>query len=430
MSYPKILLNFDFVLYLYRIVHYNHCRGNMINNSEKEIKRVEALEKFKILDTSKETDYDNITYLASIICQAPIALISFVDKERQWFKSTYGLSIKETPRNYSFCTHTISSAQELFIIEDSRNDVRFKNNPITTHYPEAIFYAGVPLVTHDGHILGTICIIDNKKRTLTEEQKTALKMLSRNVMKLLELRQKNLELEAVKTHLENRNEDLESFAMVVTHDIKSPLTNILLSHDLLLNSDKSSLPEEIRELIKFSNNAAKKLKLLVDGILGYYKNENDASSYKSILLTEYFDSLNSSIQPEIGLEINFHINHPDKRIYFNRTKLDQIFLNLINNSIRYNDKDEIKIEIGHHEDDNFYHFYVKDNGPGIPEKDYESIFNLFKTASHKDRFGVKGSGIGLPTVKKIIENTGGSITVDSKLGEGTSFSFSIKKIAI
>ncbi|WP_202245420.1 GAF domain-containing sensor histidine kinase [Fulvivirga sediminis] len=402
----------------------------MINNSEKEIKRVEALEKFKILDTSKETDYDNITYLASIICQAPIALISFVDKERQWFKSTYGLSIKETPRNYSFCTHTISSAQELFIIEDSRNDVRFKNNPITTHYPEAIFYAGVPLVTHDGHILGTICIIDNKKRTLTEEQKTALKMLSRNVMKLLELRQKNLELEAVKTHLENRNEDLESFAMVVTHDIKSPLTNILLSHDLLLNSDKSSLPEEIRELIKFSNNAAKKLKLLVDGILGYYKNENDASSYKSILLTEYFDSLNSSIQPEIGLEINFHINHPDKRIYFNRTKLDQIFLNLINNSIRYNDKDEIKIEIGHHEDDNFYHFYVKDNGPGIPEKDYESIFNLFKTASHKDRFGVKGSGIGLPTVKKIIENTGGSITVDSKLGEGTSFSFSIKKIAI
>ncbi|UII26378.1 GAF domain-containing sensor histidine kinase [Fulvivirga maritima] len=399
-----------------------------MTNSEKESKRVEALEKLNILDTITETDYDNITYLASVICQAPIALISFVDRERQWFKSAHGLTVKETPRKYSFCSHAIDCTEEVVIIEDSRNDDRFKNNPLSAYYPDTVFYAGVPLISHDGYGLGTVCIIDNKTRLLTEEQKTALKMLSRNVMNLLELRQKNLELEAVKIHLENRNEDLESFAMVVTHDIKSPLTNILLSHDLLLNSDKASLPAETRELIKFSNNAAKKLKLLVEGILSYYKNENDASSYKSILLSDYFDSLKSSIQPEEGMNIKLDIKHPEKCIYFNRTKLDQIFLNLVNNSIRYNDKEEIRIEIGHYEDSQFYHFYVKDNGPGIPEKDYDSIFNLFKTASHKDRFGVKGSGIGLPTVKKIIESTGGSIDVESHLGEGTTFSFSIKKL--
>ena len=173
-----------------------------------ETGRISELRKYNILDTLTEKDYEDITHLASIICDAPIALISFVDEERQWFKSHRGIEMKEGARAHSFCAHAIHRPEEVMIVTDSREDERFQHNPYVTGEPNIVFYAGIPLVSENGFGLGTVCILDTKPRALSTDQLTALTMLSSQVMKLLEIRKTNVHLESVKAELETRNIEL------------------------------------------------------------------------------------------------------------------------------------------------------------------------------------------------------------------------------
>ncbi len=167
-----------------------------------EQERLRALYEYDILDTMPEKDFDYLTMIASQICDTPISLVTIIDESRQWFKSNYGVDIRETEREYSFCAHAINTPQKIMVVPDSRLDERFADNPFVTNVPNAVFYAGVPLVTENGFASGTLCIIDNKPRTLNEEQFEALRALSNQVVKLLELRKKNKELVETKEALE------------------------------------------------------------------------------------------------------------------------------------------------------------------------------------------------------------------------------------
>lgn len=152
-----------------------------------EVARQRALDDLQLLDTPAEQEFDDITLLASFICEAPIALISLVDKDRQWFKSRVGLDIAETPRNIAFCAHAILG-DDVFEVPDAALDQRFSDNPVVTSDPHLRFYAGVPLNTSDNHNVGTLCVIDRKPRRLSEPQRAALKALGRQIMRLVELR--------------------------------------------------------------------------------------------------------------------------------------------------------------------------------------------------------------------------------------------------
>ena len=154
---------------------------------KQEAARLEALRQYNILDTPSEQAYDDFTLLASFICQVPIALISLVDAERQWFKSKIGLEVNQTARNISFCGHTILSKQTL-VVKDTLHDERFFDNPLVTSAPGIRFYAGAPLITPAGHTLGSLCVIDRKPRDLSDSQKIALEALARQVVTQLELR--------------------------------------------------------------------------------------------------------------------------------------------------------------------------------------------------------------------------------------------------
>jgi anti-sigma regulatory factor (Ser/Thr protein kinase) len=158
-----------------------------------EAARLAALRRYRILDTEPERCFDDLTLLASHICGTPMALLSLVDAERQWFKSRIGIPLTETSRAVSFCGHAIQH-RDLFIVTDAAHDVRFHDNPLVTGGPEIRFYAGAPLVTPDGHALGTLCVLDHVARTLTRDQLEALSALCRQAESQLELRKNLMDL--------------------------------------------------------------------------------------------------------------------------------------------------------------------------------------------------------------------------------------------
>ena len=152
-----------------------------------EAARVAALQKYAILDTEPEEAFDDLVLLASFICDTPIAMISLVDEDRQWFKSKVGVTISETPREIAFCATAIRQP-DVFVVPDTLNDERFRNNPLVTSEPNIRFYAGAPLINEDGYALGTICVVDRTPREFGPGQQAALKALSRLVLAQLEFR--------------------------------------------------------------------------------------------------------------------------------------------------------------------------------------------------------------------------------------------------
>ncbi len=393
---------------------------------ENEKERLKDLESYSILDTLPEADYDNLTAIASEICGTHISLVSLVDNKRQWFKSHHGVDINETPKEYAFCAHAINQPQDVLIVQDARKDLRFRDNPLVTGEPYVVFYAGVPLTSEDGFALGTLCVIDNKPRRLSKGQVNSLRALSVQVMKLLELRKKRIDLEYTLEEMKEKNQNLEQFAVVAAHDIKSPLNNISNLTGILLSDYAAMLAPEPQKMIALMKGSADKLRNLVDGLLVYSRSEKMVNEERSIINLEV---LKKDIEGlfVIDEKCSIVLNSELKKIIANKTAIEQIIINLVANGIKYNDKGFIEIEIGVSDRGNEYELYVKDNGPGIPADQHENIFKLFEVTLAKDKYGQTGSGIGLATVKKLVQALGGTVRVNSKIGEGATFIFTVKK---
>lgn len=405
------------------------ARENLMKIPEdyiKEDERLKELDSYSILDTLPEADFDNLTAIAAEICGTPISLVSLIDNKRQWFKSHHGVSTAETPKEFAFCAHALHDPHNVFIVEDARKDERFQGNPLVTGEPQVIFYAGVPLTSENGLPLGTLCVIDHKPKLLTQNQIRSLDALSKQVMNLFKLRKNKLLLEKAVMSLKEKNQELESFAFMAAHDIKSPLINISSLARLFIENYGSKIDREGQIMLEFIESSSDKLRGLVDGLLAFSRSENLLKEQKSWIDLE---ALTNDIADLFSYENDLKISLISSlnEIYGSRIAIDQILINLVANAIKYNDKNSVEIEIGISKDNTTYEIYVQDNGLGIAKEYQEKIFKIFEVVAEKDKFGQTGNGIGLATVKKIVKKMGGTIRVESEVGKGSKFIFTLEK---
>ena len=383
--------------------------------------RQKAVEKYQLLDTISEESYDNITSLMAYVCDVPISLITLLDNDRNFLKSHYGLDINEHPREFSFCGHAINSEDEIMIVEDTREDKRFKDNPLVAEM-NAIFYAGVPLVDPLGFKLGAICVYDIRPRKLNEDQIKALKSMSKQVMNLFVQRYKNFELMRLQEQLVGRNEELKMFATTVSHDLKSPLTNISSLTEMLEGESKGKLSEEAQVYLEHLKSSSNQLKRYVDGMLDFYKSEELVHhKIEKVAVETLMQDLQELTISDSSAQLDFECN--SKSIQINRAAIMQILLNLVVNGLKYNSKQERLITIGITANKGLNTFEVTDNGDGMPEDFLDKAFDLFSTSGLEDRKGRLGTGIGLATVKKLVVSLGGTIEVTSNPNQGTTFTF-------
>ncbi|UXX78900.1 ATP-binding protein [Reichenbachiella carrageenanivorans] len=383
--------------------------------------RQKAVEKYQLLDTIPEESYDNITSLMAYICQTPISLITLLDHDRNFLKSHHGVDVSESPRSISFCGHAINAVEDITIIEDARQDKRFVDNPLVTEM-QAVFYAGVPLVDPSGFKLGTLCVYDHKPRKLNADQLKAMKAMSKQVINLFDQRYKNLQLMRLQEQLIGRNMELKKFAATVSHDLKSPLANISSLTDLLEGESKGKLTEDAQSYLVHLRSSSNQLRRYVDGILEFYHSE-ELLHHKSekVSVADLMTDLKEITITKSASNLTYESNVDT--IAVNRAAIMQIMLNLIVNGLKYNTKAERKVHISIVGKEELNTFIVSDNGDGMPEKFIARAFDLFAVSGMKDRRGELGTGIGLATVKKLVESLGGSIKVTSKEKEGTTFTF-------
>jgi len=213
---------------------------------------------------------------------------------------------------------------------------------------------------------------------------------------------------------------------VVSHDMKMPLANIITTTDLLKAKYKQFLDNKGLEYLNYLKSSSFSLSEYINGILQHYESDN-----LTIDQREEFDlhHLLEEIEDMVNTDYSTLIDLPAENMMINcnRVALYQIFINLIGNSIKYNDKENPEIEVTYSENRGYYIFTISDNGIGISADKQENIFDLFQVAAEKDKNGNRGNGIGLSTVKKLVTNLGGTIDVDSTVGKGSTFTFTARK---
>ncbi|MGB0467167.1 MAG: GAF domain-containing sensor histidine kinase [Pontibacterium sp.] len=393
---------------------------------ENEVERIRKLDELGILDTLEEQAYDDLTTLAAQICDTPIALVSLVDRDRQWFKSHYGLDARETPREVAFCSHAILQ-DDVFVIEDSGQDERFFDNPLVTGAPYVKFYAGVPLVMSDNLKLGTLCVIANEARTLSASQQQSLKALARQVVSQLELRLKIKKLES----LDNAKDE---FISMVSHELRTPLTSVTGSLSLLFNNKVGQLDEKQHSLVGIAVRNSDRLLSLVNDILDLAKLEAgkfeiDRQPYNIVTLLNKAVELNEPFctQCHCGLTVQYTCPDETVLVLADEHRLLQVLSNLISNAAKFS-YEQGNVELSMLCEADKVRITITDHGPGIPAEQQSELFQTFKQIGSSATQKMPGTGLGLKISKQIIELHEGEIKVESCPDEATSFYFTLPRV--
>jgi signal transduction histidine kinase len=397
-----------------------------------EQQRLAVLMAANLLDTAEEETFDRFTRLASAILKTPVALVSLVDRDRQFFKSSVGLPLpwatsRETPLSHSFCQHVVSSQQHLSVA-DARTHPLLRDNLAIADLG-VIAYLGIPLTTVEGFTLGSFCAIDTTPREWSESDVQILSDLAALVIEKIELRLVAKQIHTDYLHLRNLELFRAEMVQMLVHDLRNPLTSFLGGLDLILRVGK--LTDAQQKYLSLARNGGKTLAKTIDNIL-------DAS----ISPTDRLELNLAAICPDLIIQTACEQMMPlaeqsNIRLIWNTSalaplmadieKLRRVMVNLVGNAIQ-NTPPEGEIFVGAQEIavEQTIQFTVTDTGRGIPSEAFDRIFQKFERVPH-DRTSHEhsGSGLGLPFSRMVVEAHGGKIWVKSELGHGTSFHFTL-----
>lgn len=359
---------------------------------------------FQILDTPPEESFDRISRTVARIVDAPIALVSLVDRDRQWFKSSCGLAVSETARDQSFCSHTISQRSPL-IVGNALEDDRFKHNPLVVGDPKIRAYAGVPLMTEDGFALGSLCAIDTRPRDFTDDQMAALKDLADTVMDLMRYRLLHSDI----------RQSTDTFSAQVSHEIRTPLNAIIGFSEALRSGLYHQNPARAGEYLEMISDSGRDL----DRTLGRLLDEARGTTGFSTCLEpvtphqvvqQLLPMLHGAALP-LGVTIDNALC-PAASVTADEQLLRRILMKLTTNAIDYNvEGGTVRIE-GEETPNGWYRIRVADTGIGIPAKIHDQLFDRVSTSGHPS---------SLARVKLLADKIGGHIGFSSRPGHGSDF---------
>ncbi len=398
-----------------------------------EVERLAALVDLEVLDSQFEPEFDALVHAASRVAGVPISLISLVDRDRQWFKANVGLDgVSETDRESAFCSHTILENVPMEI-SDATKDERFHDNPLVSGFPDIRFYCGVPLTLRSGSRVGTLCVIDQVPREMSEEQLAILKHLAMAASAALEgrkaaidlsrrtdqLRASEKELTVANGILEQANDDLESFVRVASHDLRSPLITIERLAEWIEEDLGSDCPENVSEHVGLIRRRVRRMdKLLTDlrqyTLAGRVDTPMETVNTEELARTAF--ELNSG-EAEVRLEMEGEF----PTLVTQAVPLELVFRNLIGNAIKFAPKSDAFVKVSARMTDAGVEFTVSDNGPGIAPEYHEAVFGLFRILQSRDKY--EGSGLGLTFVKRAVELAGGRVELESDGLCGSTFRF-------
>ncbi len=409
-----------------------------------EPERLAALQRYDILDTLPEQEFDDLTQLAAAISGSLIALISLVDQDRQWFKSKVGIEATETPRDISFCGHVVMN-EETLIVSDATQDDRFADNPLVAGELGIRFYVGTPLVTSDNYVLGTLCVIDRYPRTLTPEQLTQLESLSRLVISQLELRLTDTKLTKINQQLAISNQQLlratrlkDEFLANMSHELRTPLNAILGMTEGLEDEVFGEInPQQLNALQVIDSSGSHLLELIND-ILNLAKIEAGQITleYTSVSVEHLCQSSlafikHQAIKKQIQLEVKLPTNLPD--IMVDERRIRQVLINILNNAIKFTPEGgQITLEVipdfsvlPPYPQQSILKISITDTGIGISSENIQKVFQPFVQIDSALNRQYSGTGLGLALVQQIVELNGGKVWLTSEWGMGICFSIEL-----
>ena len=330
------------------------------------------------------------------------------------------MEIDSTNRDISFCGHAINH-DEVFIIENAVADERFYDNPLVKGDPNIRFYAGMPIKSGNGFNLGTLCVIDSKPKKLSELQIKALKILGRQVSKLIELRDKRNELQNKNDKLEALNELNNKIAGIISHDLRGPIGSLYA----YMNSDyiNPENPEDMAQLFPLVKNNLKSLSELVDNLVGWSKSIHEVNFIEVKMQDLVLDVFSLFEINAIEKDITLQSDIDEKlRVKADITMLKFIIRNLVNNAIKFTDGGSVKVEAKKTEN-NKVNIKISDSGMGISTHLLERIKLKDKKVSTKGTRNEKGTGLGLQLVQEFLLIHKSELKIESEEGKGSEFSF-------
>lgn len=394
---------------------------SLIHQDDEE-QRLKDLQSLCILDSDAESEFDSITKLAALISHKPIAIISLLDKDRQWCKSRYGFEVIESPRNLSFCNHTIKQSHPLLIQNTLEHDF-FKSHEYVLNKPHVRFYAGFPLKTRKGHNVGALCVVDTKPGELTESQLESLHALANQVIELFELRRANIELRRI-------NEMRNRFLSIINHEMRTPLNIIMGNLDLIYDDAMLKQDRQTMELCNYARIGSEQLLTMVSDMVDQVAIDTGKLNYRPQCV-DVVKNIKESIEncKPLGLQrnISFMLEVIDNGfVTADPLRLKQVVSNLLSNAAKYADANgQVTIQVKR-ENEEYMSIRVINLGPIIEEDIAANIFERFYRAPNASNTQCAGFGLGLPIAKELARRQGGDLLLESSVNGMTIFKYLLR----